>query len=396
MYLRSLSIFLLITTLAYGSGIALMQQLTGFYHIPVHDEVHFLEAIKLFGAEISLHSLASYNETSGPLPFVLYGLWGRLFGFGAPALRFLSLLLGFTALGLVHYFLYNVIENKKQALAAAFLFAANPYTMALTVLIYTDMAALAFLFAAMIAAKEEKPWLYGFCMALALISRQFFIFFPLAVGVAALLRLVVNRQWAAYKMALASIISTFPLLLLMIVVWGGLCPENAAKAAWVDGMTGFHPRFAILYTSLTAVYVLPLLVVRAREIYQPWIVGFSLAASVLYWIFPPGASPSGLQFGLVFTGFFHRLICLVSSAGWFYHAVMFLFFLVGAPLALGFFREAGRGILERKFDVIFLINLSLVLFYATMPFSYLAWEKYLLPALPLAYASILSLKGAAS
>ena len=363
MYIRSLSFFLIATAGVYGAGIALAQQLTGFYPIPVHDEVHFLEAAKLFGSGLSLHSLASYNETSGPLPFILYGLWGRIFGFGMPALRFLSLLIGFAALSLLHYFLYSVLENKKHALAAAFLFAFNPYTAALSILVYTDMLALALLFAAMIAAGEEKPWLYGFCMALALISRQFFLFFPLAVGTTALLRMAVNRQWAAYKMATASVLSTFPLLLLMIIVWGGLCPENAAKAAWVEGMTGFHPRFLTLYTALLAIYVSPVLAYRAKSVYPLWLVGFSLPLSLLYFLFPAGASPSGLKFGLVFTGLFHRLICLISPAAWFYHLIMFGFFAAGLPLVLGFLINAGKRAWQKNFDMNFVMDLSLIVFF---------------------------------
>ena len=381
MYIRSLSIFLIAVTAVYGAGIVLAQQMTGFYGMPVHDEVHFLEAIKLFGSGVSLHALASYNETSGPLPFILFGFWGRFWGYGMPALRFLALFTGFGVLSLIHYFLYAMVEDKKQALAAAFFIALNPYIMALTVLVYTDMMALGLLLGAMLAAKAERPWVYGLLMALALLCRQYLVFFPMATGVAALLAIAINRQWRAYKMALASVISVFPLMLLMIVVWGGLCPENAAKALWAEGMTGFHPRFITLYVAMLAVYVLPYLIYRARMIYEPGIVGFSLALSLLYWVYPAGASPAGLKFGLVFTGFFHRLLILLSSEAWFYHLIMYGLFLAGIPLVLNFFKSLGVAVLKKEFGIGFILDLSLVIFFILMAFSYLAWEKYLLPVI---------------
>ncbi|MBI9073811.1 MAG: hypothetical protein JEZ02_00270 [Desulfatibacillum sp.] len=392
MYIRSLTIFLIATTALYAASIVLAQQVVGFYGAPVHDEVHFLVAIKLFGSGVSLENLAGYNETSGPLPFILYGLWGRFLGFGMPTLRFLSLLVGFGALSLIHYFLYDTLNNKKQALVGALFIAVNPYMMALSVLVYTDMMALLFLFGAVLAFKGEKPWLYGTFMALALLCRQYFVFFPLAVGVAAILRLIVNRQGRAYKMIVASVVSVFPLALLMIVVWGGVCPQNATRAAWVDGMTGFHPRFVTLYVAMLAVYMLPYLVYKAESIYVPWAMGFAVALSVLYLIFPAGASPSGLRYGLVFTGFFHRFLSLVSTKAWFYHMVLYGFFLAGIPLVLGFFKSLGKGFVKKEFDMGFVLDLALILFFVLMAFSYLSWEKYLLPVLPMALARIAAME----
>src|SRR5205823_686203 len=57
------------------------------------DEPHFVGTIVQFGTTpLSLDLLAHYNEMSGPVPFVLYGAWGRLFGFDPQTLRLFSII----------------------------------------------------------------------------------------------------------------------------------------------------------------------------------------------------------------------------------------------------------------------------------------------------------------
>ncbi|MDH5683388.1 MAG: hypothetical protein OEZ20_02865 [candidate division WOR-3 bacterium] len=59
------------------------------------DEVHFVETIRQFGKEINLNLIRHYNEMSTPLPFILYALWGRIFGFEVHILRYFSMIIAF-------------------------------------------------------------------------------------------------------------------------------------------------------------------------------------------------------------------------------------------------------------------------------------------------------------
>lgn len=388
-YYRSLALFLAVTIIMYACGIIAAHWLLDFYFMPVHDEVHFIKAVRVFGDSVSLKTLAQYNETSGPLPFMMYGLWGRIFGFGMPVMRALSLVLALLTLVCVHRLFWNFTNKAKITLFASLFVAANPYMLALSVLVYTDMAALLFLFAGIIALESKKPWAYSGALACALLCRQFFIFFPMAVFAAGILRFIATGKKQALAFALGSVISIIPLLALMFFVWGGICPQNATQTAWVQGMTGFHPGFIILYVALVFIYLFPFIIYKRQVLYTPWIVGFSCALSALYFLFPAGPSTSGLRYGLVFTGFFHRLVALILSASWFFHIIFFLSFLLGLPVILRVIKDMAVNARKRNFGFAFTLDLSIILFFIIMPFSYLAWEKYLLPVLPLILARLL-------
>src|SRR5438132_14065253 len=69
------------------------------------DEPHFVETIVQFGtSRPSLDLLTHYNEMSGPVPFVLYGAWGRMFGFEPFTLRLFSIVVAVATYVLLFWF----------------------------------------------------------------------------------------------------------------------------------------------------------------------------------------------------------------------------------------------------------------------------------------------------
>jgi hypothetical protein len=66
------------------------------------DEQHFLETIRLFASGLTLDNLKHYEDMSGPLPFLVYALWGKIAGMGLLSLRGLSILLFVATLLLFH------------------------------------------------------------------------------------------------------------------------------------------------------------------------------------------------------------------------------------------------------------------------------------------------------
>src|SRR6266568_4671245 len=84
-YVRSL--------LAYGCAIILVEALIvcviGLNHPTWGDEGHFIGTITSFGSDLSIAQLTNYPEVTTPLPFIVYALWGRAFGFDPFHLRIL-------------------------------------------------------------------------------------------------------------------------------------------------------------------------------------------------------------------------------------------------------------------------------------------------------------------
>ena len=48
------------------------------------DEMRFIETSRNFSSGFGLSLLKHYEEMSTPLPFMLFGMWGKLFGFETP------------------------------------------------------------------------------------------------------------------------------------------------------------------------------------------------------------------------------------------------------------------------------------------------------------------------
>jgi hypothetical protein len=63
--------------------------------------------------------------------------------------------------------------------------------------------------------------------------------------------------------------------------------------------------------------------------------------------------------------------------------LFFLFFLLGAAVLAVYVHRIVLQLRWRKIETIDFLILAHVLFLAVMPFSYLWWEKYFLPLLPL-------------
>ena len=91
------------------------------------DEPHFVKTIVQFGTRpLSLDLLAHYDEMSGPVPFVLYGAWGRLFGFEPQALRLFSILVAVVTYVLLFWFLQTETGNRRLAAGGTAFVALHP------------------------------------------------------------------------------------------------------------------------------------------------------------------------------------------------------------------------------------------------------------------------------
>lgn len=353
--------------------------------MPWGDEAHFHEAIKQFAHHPTLETLRTYNEMSTPLPFVLYALWGKAFGLDLPVLRIGSLVIASLALGLGYWLFRLLLPNRLATLAVVFL-AVNPYFAGTSVFVFTDMLATAFLISGAIALiKESGPGLFVSCSG-ALLSRQYLVFFPLAVMGYCGLRYLFSRHTASLNNLWWTLLSFLPVAGLFLF-WGGLSPDCPRRANYLSVGWGWHPQSFFLYTALLFVYALPfsaaVLYNRRQVIRGLWPVA---PVCLLYWAAPIGPSPFTLaETDFVTVGILHRLSTrlfpdLVTDG------LFFLLFLLGAAVLGVYVHRFVLQLRSRKVTTIDFLILAHVLFLAVMPFSYLWWEKYFLPLLPLSLA----------
>ena len=346
------------------------------------DEPHFVETIVQFGTRpLSLDLLAHYNEMSGPVPFVLYGTWGRLFGFEPHALRAFSILVAVATYVLLYWFLDSETGNTRLAAFGTTFVALHPYMLYLSLFVYTDMLAILCLIGALIAVRREKPmWLATFLCG-AVLNRQYLIFATAAAGAYFLARCGKDRQRRDLVSLLAVVGSTVPLAGFCLL-WRGLCPDGALKQVYFDQHMSFHVSSLVLYVSLTSLYLAPVLAFHWREFVNRPALICGLALCGAYWFFPVAPSRSAIEAGTFHVGMLHRTLHYLLGKAELEHAVFFVGFAGGVVVIVQVVGDAIMRWWRGDIDFQFFLDLNIVLFLAVMPLSYLHWEKYFIPLMP--------------
>jgi membrane-associated HD superfamily phosphohydrolase len=104
------------------------------------------------------------------------------------------------------------------------------------------------------------------------------------------------------------------------------------------------------------------------------------------------ASPYARDIGVHTVGLFHKALTVQQAPGWIPHAVFFIGFVLGLPIIIQIVRSTYARIRAGQRDLLLLLDLSILLFLIVMPFSYLNWEKYLMPLVPLAAIRMAALR----
>jgi len=194
---------------------------------PVKDEVHFLASAEIFAGRFDLEDLRSYPEVVTPLALVAWGQLEHHTGEGLWAGRCLNLLLSF---GLVCAVAFAGRSLWPSGVLAAVGLLAFPYTLPLSVHLYTDIMATAFAGFGVVAAQRKRAVLAFVALSAAIATRQYLIQIPAALTAAAVLawRRGESDRW---KVALAAGAATATLAL-WVVFFGGLAPR-AGLDAWI-------------------------------------------------------------------------------------------------------------------------------------------------------------------
>ncbi|HOD66477.1 MAG TPA: hypothetical protein PKW75_00545 [candidate division Zixibacteria bacterium] len=359
---------------------------------PWGDESHFVDTVRLFASRPSLETLRTYPEMSGPLPFALYAAWGHLAGLGLWNLRLLSLVIALGSYLVFHRLLWRMCGDGRLAFLFALLFALQPYMIGFSIFVFTDGAAILFLLAALWGAVAGRAVLILLGLAGALLCRQYAVFAVMAVAAwALLLRNSPERREFAGRALGAAAAAAVPLLTLFLL-WGHVSPDNRLRGLYLGGGLAFHPSALVLYISLLFWYLLPAAAYAGRRVYTRGRLIAAAALSPLYWLFPVEASPAAKAIGVQTVGLLHKAVENFPAAPWLPHAFFFAGFLFGLPIVLHIAQSAVARIRARTGDVVLLLDSGVIAFLLVMPFSYLAWEKYMMPLAPLVLARLAALR----
>ncbi len=369
-------LFLLLFLLVYETGLVVF---TDFLKRPPWvDEWHFVPTIKKFCEEISLRTIKNYEEYSTPLPFILYALWGRAFGCELMSLRIFSLIIAFLTYISFYFLSFSLLKNEKLSLALTLFLSLNPYMIGLSVFVYTDMITILFLILAMFGIVRKNPLSLFLFSACALLSRQYSVFFLTGAGIYFLVKAIKNVERRRSLIMISAIFASCIPLLFLFFLWKGPSPIG-----FPEGEAGFHMNSLFLYILLFPVYLLPILIFRWRFIYQERKrLLFALLPASLYFFFPVTPSPFAVRWNIHTVGFFHRFLLHLLKNRWAVHCVFFLFFWAGLLLVHAMLRDIYFRMRKSIPDIPLLLDLITISFLFIMPFSYLHWEKYIIPLLP--------------
>lgn len=354
---------------------------------PWHDEGHFVETIKYFGGNFNRTALYNYEEMSTPLPFIIYAVWGKLVGFELPELRILSILIAFLSY-LTFYILFKSHFDRLVAFLVVSFIALNPYFAGASLFVFTDMAAVLFLGLSFLSVVKKKPVLLGFALASALLSRQYLAFMVPSFFLFFSLKMLYNRDKKMLQYMSAVLISCIPLGLLMLF-WGGSCPVNTVRNNYISYAYTFHPEFLTLYICQIFIYSFPFVLYKWKRFYSnKKIIVISFIASLTYFIFPVKPSQPGIAVNVFTVGYFHRLLTMVFPDG-LVDIIFYLTYLLSLPVLLDFLSALISDIKLKRLGLRSLSVFTFVFYLIVMSFSYLVWEKYFVPVLPLVILLIL-------
>lgn len=352
------------------------------------DEYHFVETIKYFGNNLNLSTLHSYEEMSTPLPFIVYAIWGKVAGFELPMLRILSILIAFCTY-LVFYSIFKSYFSRLTALLAVTFFALNPYSAGASLFVFTDMIAILSLGLSFLSVIKRKPVLLGISLSSAMLSRQYLAFLVPPFVIYYGLKVLYSKEKSDLKSLLTVVLSCIPLGLL-VLYWGGSCPDNLRKEQYMSYAFAFHPEFMTLYICQIVVYTFPFLLYYWKRFYtDKKIILISILVSLLYFVFPVKPSIAGIEANVLTVGYFHRFLRVFLSDGWI-NLTFYISFLFALPVLFTLLLSMISDLRKKKISITFLSIGTMMCFLLVMPFSYLVWEKYFLPVLPIMIFLILS------
>jgi hypothetical protein len=335
-----------------------------------------------------MDQLKHYEEMSTPLPFIVFGLWGKLVGHQLWAMRLSAILIAVATLYQLGICCRHCVKTRKEGwLLAIGLCLGNPYFLPMGTMCYTDMLAMFFLLLAFHSMWRRDTIGLAIGTAGMLWCRQYLVFAVMSIGLIELLRFAFDpsARRLATKMITAVVVGIIPFVWL-IWLWGSLAPQNKTQFYYLSDHRQYNPTSLVLYVSLIFWFSIPVLLVKIKlNTLDKSSWGMGLLCSVMFAWFPVKPSEVAVDGLYMTTGLTHRIFNFIEPNGILASILFYIGFLAGLSLLIDVVRKTwqkGRSLLTD--DPFYLLPiLTLILFLAVMPWSYLHWEKYFLPAIPM-------------
>jgi hypothetical protein len=354
---------------------------TGFLTGPLYgDETHFFSStVSLI--PFRLGKLDTLSEISSPTFFIAFSYALQLLGRSIVWCRLLVLLTLFGCVWGYHRTAAEIVRKSGSPRVFVhitwILLLTFPYFVGSGVYYYTDIPALFFTILAFGAHEKGRTGMAILWSTLALHCRQYVVFIPLGMTAFAL------WQWSrggGRKSLLLAVAWLLPVLTFVpyLLFWGGFSPivRNSPRLVELPLVMPWHVTYLAAACGL---YLLPLTIWLG---WRRWSVGkfaWVVAALLLFFIFPPRPNV-----------FYELTGSSIRTLGFLDSALRSLFGAWGetALLAGGMGAAAVlhyelliRGCQEDGDAFKWMV----AAFWVMNAFSHLAWEKYLLPVLPLLY-----------
>ena len=354
------------------------------------DESHIIATIRSFGDDMSLKAIGDYREVTPPLVYIVYALWGRLVGFDLPALRLLSLVFAFAVYLIFHRLLFELFGVGLTAFLAAAFLMVNPYMIGTSVFVFTDMMTMAFVAALVWAVFHERPLVFFFSAAGALLCRQYTVFLVLAAGTYFLVRMIVRVGRSPAVMIGAAVAAVIPLVSLC-ALWKGIAPPSGLAYWNPGGGFVYHWDYVSVYVVMSVVYCFPFVLLTWKKFYTDRrLLTYSLAGGLFYLAFHITPSKVTLeQTSHITVGLFHRAVKTLLPISAIEHTFFLVVFILGITVLACIVRDGWMRMKQGDATFALFLDISVVFFYLVMPFSYQNWEKYLLPLLPIFFMRLL-------
>lgn len=342
------------------------------------DESHFYRTITLFYNDLSIENLKHYKEMSTPGPFILYALWAKVGGLNIAWLRILSILIAFGTY-FMFYQLSSIYFKKSVALILTIFLSLNPYMIGTSFFVYTDMVTVLSVILALYFHAQNKNIATLLCCVFAIWCRQYAVFFVAALSVYHFIQFMIDKNKNHLKNSFligGAVLTLIPLFIL----WGGLSPDSELKLQYLNQPLTYQFNGFTAYVISIAIYCFPLIAMAFYSNYKILnvkILIMLLICSFVYQIFPIAPSLCGVEAGFMNIGFADKMLNKVIKNQYIISAIyqiLFAFGLVAIYLIINNIKQS---------KLIMLGMISIMFFLLLMPFSYLVWEKYLLPLLPL-------------
>lgn len=313
-FLRDRSPFGLLLLIAFGAAIAYR----GGLHFDLFLDEYWYWRQTLWFVDRwppAIDELRNYPEPMTPLSFLIWGVFELATGAGVAGARVVTIVLGVMMLSLIG--LQRAVAPG-VALRACIGLSLFPYTIPLSIHVYTDVPAALFTVTGFWLYARRHAWWAGAAFVLAISTRQYMVVFPAALAAAELaplllpgvllralgveppvpapVRLRLSDPRLARALPLAIAAATFPA---WIVFFGGLGPHQGVEE-WPRhnvSVAGLEPGFALYFlTCMGAYFVVPEMLLFRRWT-QTWALVRSrtalitaIAVGALFLVFSPLSS----------------------------------------------------------------------------------------------------------